>query len=102
MVEDNEKLANRNMDKAETKDANEILSAFNLPVFGHNRQVDQSEIQIQPINWDHAIENDRTRVLIMTHHRSGSSFTGELFNQHPDVFYMYDLGMKNDIFSPTR
>ena len=32
----------------------------------------------------------RQRVLILTHHRSGSSFTGEIFNLHPDAFYMYE------------
>jgi len=29
-------------------------------------------------------------VIILTNHRSGSSFVGELFNQHPDVFYMFE------------
>ncbi|XP_078704031.1 carbohydrate sulfotransferase 3-like [Branchiostoma floridae x Branchiostoma belcheri] len=32
----------------------------------------------------------RTAVLIVTQMRSGSSFVGELFNQHPDVFYVYE------------
>ena len=88
-IEDNEKLANRNMNKTETKDAAEILAAFDLPGFNSHRQVDQSQIQIQPKD-DYAMSKNITRVVIMTHHRSGSSFTGELFNQHPDVFYMYE------------
>ncbi|XP_039260247.2 carbohydrate sulfotransferase 1-like [Styela clava] len=29
-------------------------------------------------------------VVILTNHRSGSSFFGELFNQHPDVFYVFE------------
>ena len=31
-----------------------------------------------------------TAVIIVTAKRSGSSFVGELFNQHPDVFYVYE------------
>jgi len=29
-------------------------------------------------------------IIILTNHRSGSSFFGELFNQHPDVFYSFE------------
>nr|XP_002127093.3 hox4 protein isoform X1 [Ciona intestinalis] len=29
-------------------------------------------------------------VIIVTNHRSGSTFTGELFNQHEDVFYIFE------------
>ena len=32
----------------------------------------------------------RTRTLIYTMFRSGSSFTGEIFSHHPDVFYMFE------------
>ena len=29
-------------------------------------------------------------VVLLTYYRSGSSFVGELFNQHPDVFYHFE------------
>ena len=77
-------------DLIETKDTQEILAAFNLPGFGEAHHVDTSQIKLEPDNWKLNLALNKTRVLIMTHHRSGSSFTGELFNQHPDVFYMYE------------
>ncbi|XP_071507045.1 carbohydrate sulfotransferase 1-like [Diadema antillarum] len=32
----------------------------------------------------------RTRVVIVTTKRSGSSFVGELFNSNPEIFYMFE------------
>ncbi|XP_060734640.1 carbohydrate sulfotransferase 1-like isoform X2 [Tachysurus vachellii] len=32
----------------------------------------------------------RKHILLFSQTRSGSSFTGQLFNQHPDIFYMYE------------
>ncbi|XP_078363375.1 carbohydrate sulfotransferase 4-like [Oculina patagonica] len=32
----------------------------------------------------------RRNLIIIAHGRSGSSFTGDIFNHHPDVFYMYE------------
>ena len=32
----------------------------------------------------------RTNVVIIAQGRSGSSFLGQVFNQHPDVFYLYE------------
>ena len=29
-------------------------------------------------------------VILLTYYRSGSSFLGQLFNQHPDVFYQFE------------
>jgi len=29
-------------------------------------------------------------VIILTNYRSGSTFLGELFNQHPDAFYTFE------------
>ena len=34
--------------------------------------------------------NEKTNVLILAHGRSGSSFLGQIFNSHPDVFYIYE------------
>ena len=34
--------------------------------------------------------NARINVIILTHMRSGSSFTGNMFNFHPDVFYLFE------------
>lgn len=32
----------------------------------------------------------RRNLIIIAHGRSGSSITGDIFNHHPDVFYMYE------------
>ncbi|KAG7333327.1 hypothetical protein KOW79_003462 [Hemibagrus wyckioides] len=32
----------------------------------------------------------RKHILLFTQTRSGSSFAGQLFNQHPDIFYMFE------------
>ncbi|XP_046559232.1 uncharacterized protein LOC124268237 [Haliotis rubra] len=32
----------------------------------------------------------RTNVIILTYMRSGSTLTGEMFSQHPDVFYVFE------------
>ncbi|XP_062245032.1 carbohydrate sulfotransferase 1-like [Platichthys flesus] len=34
--------------------------------------------------------NKRTHILILATTRSGSSFVGQLFNQHPEVFYLFE------------
>ena len=41
------------------------------------------------------------RVMILTRYRSGSSFVGDLFSHHPDVYYMFEplrlvYDLKND------
>ena len=33
---------------------------------------------------------EKTNVLIIAHGRTGSSFLGQIFNSHPDVFYIYE------------
>ena len=50
--------------------------------------------QIKDVNF-HASESDKSaktkvKVIILTYMRSGSSFTGDVFNHHPDVFYVYE------------
>ncbi|XP_056138300.1 carbohydrate sulfotransferase 1-like [Lampris incognitus] len=35
-------------------------------------------------------DSRRTHVLILATTRSGSSFLGQLFNQHPEVFYLFE------------
>lgn len=35
-------------------------------------------------------ETARRNLIILSHGRSGSSITGDIFNHHPDVFYMYE------------
>ncbi|CAH1251506.1 CHST1 [Branchiostoma lanceolatum] len=35
-------------------------------------------------------ERKRTAVIVMTSMRSGSTFVGEIFNQHPEAFYIFE------------
>ena len=37
-----------------------------------------------------ALSGPKNRFLIYTRYRSGSSFVGELLNNHPDVYYMFE------------
>lgn len=37
-----------------------------------------------------ARDTKRWNVIILTHMSSGSTFTGNIFNLHPDVFYLYE------------
>ena len=37
-----------------------------------------------------ATDTKRWNVIIVTHMSSGSTFTGNIFNLHPDVFYLYE------------
>ena len=39
---------------------------------------------------DIALNKPRLNVIILTHMSSGSTFFGNLFNLHPDVFYVYE------------
>ena len=34
--------------------------------------------------------SEQTKILVMAQHRSGSSFFSELFNLHPEVFYLFE------------
>ena len=36
------------------------------------------------------IPRQKSGVVLLTYYRSGSSFLGQLFNQHPDVFYHFE------------
>lgn len=38
----------------------------------------------------HQSRTARRNLMIIAHGRSGSSLTGDIFNHHPDVFYMYE------------
>ena len=35
-------------------------------------------------------DNTKVKLIILTYMRSGSSFTGDLFNNHPSVFYVFE------------
>lgn len=41
-------------------------------------------------NHVHLIYRPKTIVVLLAYYRSGSTFTGEFFNQHPQVFYLFE------------
>ncbi|KAM8977454.1 carbohydrate sulfotransferase 7 [Pelodytes ibericus] len=54
---------------------------------------------LDPLTWENEVDEEesvavshvaRTHVYLHATWRSGSSFLGELFNQHPQVFYLYE------------
>nr|XP_039268403.1 carbohydrate sulfotransferase 1-like [Styela clava] len=60
-------------------------------------------IKSKPMKYARRLQrNTPTRgVLIVTNYRSGSSFVGELFNQHPNVFYTYEPLVPVDLQNMT-
>ena len=57
----------------------------------------QSGIHEGDFSW----KMERKSVLILGQGRSGSSFLGEIFNQHPEVMYLYEPLHAYKIFSMT-
>ncbi|XP_071114899.1 carbohydrate sulfotransferase 1-like [Haliotis cracherodii] len=55
---------------------------YNFSTTGANANVALQETEAQ-------IHTD-TRVILLTYMRSGSTFTSELFQTHPDVFFMFE------------
>ena len=64
-------------------------------------KADQSEFQPKPAKNQQGFSSStklssvdtvtkRWNVIILTHMSSGSTFTGNIFNFHPDVFYLYE------------
>ena len=46
----------------------------------------------------------RINVIILTHQSSGSTFLGNIFNFHPDVFYLFEalLHLKAEVYGHGR
>ncbi|KAL9978496.1 hypothetical protein ACROYT_G016019 [Oculina patagonica] len=78
-----------------------ILSLVGVYFVGFSTQTFKySEIQ-QPLPAEHNFSNfeallgdkertARKNLIIVSHGRSGSTLTGDIFNHHPSVFYMYE------------
>lgn len=79
-----------------------LISLKILPQF-FNSEIKDNSALVQPelltAKADWGI--DRKSVLIIGQGRSGSSFLGEIFNQHPDVMYLYEPLHAYKIFSMT-
>ena len=70
---------------------------FNTVAEDNNGLAQQELIMKQANDWG----KDRKNVLIISQGRSGSSFLGEIFNQHPDIMYLYEPLHSYKIFSMT-
>lgn len=60
-------------------------------------QTEKSDLELKPARKRSSLslrvsteDNKRWNVIILTHMSSGSTLTGNLFNLHPDVFYLYE------------
>jgi len=87
------------------------LSSVNVYLFGLSTQLYEfNGIHVQqPIATEHDfVEHSkaplddkekaaRKNLIIVSHGRSGSTLTGDIFNHHPSVFYMYE-----PLQTPTR
>lgn len=69
--------------------------------------VPETKGDIQPVSAKHAeeakqavsskVQNDKLFVILVTGFRTGSTFLGELFNQNPDVLYMFEPFHQNNV-----
>lgn len=50
-----------------------------------NKEIDDNGFQ----RIKYPSSNKRTAILLLASYRSGSSLTGEIFNQHDEVFYFF-------------
>jgi len=53
----------------------------------NNTELTNEEIRVKTFQ---TTEKTKKAIILIAFHRSGSSFTGELLNIHPDVFYSYE------------
>ena len=75
-----------------------------LPSFYVNKGAKDSQSELMQPDLLHVNTNwntERKSVLILGQGRSGSSFLGEIFNQHPDAMYLYEPLHAYKIFSMT-
>ena len=64
---------------------------FGRVVAGIRREpVKQKLGQIDDIVTPEGVTSPRTNLIIVAQPRTGSSFLGDAFNQHPDVFYLFE------------
>ena len=71
----------------ETHELNATINQFTK----NDQNIIKQQVNITKINWMNtesewrANENDKRQkiIILFTYHRSGSSFTGQLLNQHP-------------------
>lgn len=60
-------------------------------VVGIRREpVKQKLEQVDDIDTPGGVTSSRTNLIIVAQPRTGSSFLGDAFNQHPDVFYLFE------------
>ncbi|XP_063422609.1 carbohydrate sulfotransferase 1-like [Mytilus trossulus] len=59
-------------------------------LFGYTLIFSQTCINAKPPGLKLPSKKSVTQVLLIGQMRSGTSFTGELFNQHPEAFYMFE------------
>ena len=69
-------------------------------------KIKKAELNLSNVNISH--NKPRLNVIILTHQGSGSSFTGNLFSLHPEVFYLYEplSGLREEAYkdrdSPSK
>ncbi|XP_070178775.1 carbohydrate sulfotransferase 4-like isoform X2 [Littorina saxatilis] len=60
-----------------------VSTTYHSLTAGNNRTV-------KTLNATAKGNDGKVKVIILTYMRSGSTFTGDLFNHHPSVFYLYE------------
>lgn len=57
-------------------------------------EISEHENDVELHNSEHCktveTQTKRTVIALVAYHRGGSTFTGDILNEHPDVFYLYE------------
>ena len=70
-------------DEHEVKTLSHTCEETGIPVLNNQQELNSTEKSLPE-------RKKRLNVIILTHMSSGSSFSGNIFNLHPDVFYLYE------------
>ena len=66
-----------------------FVKYFIISLKGNSADIRQ---EVRPFSQGNAVKESakRQNLIIVAHGRSGSSFTGNIFNHHPSVFYLFE------------
>jgi len=71
--------------------------------FNHEKTEDKNSTSLSLRTTNH--NSNQKTIVLFTYYRSGSTFTGQLLNQHPDIFYLFEpliLGITEADFADKK
>lgn len=69
-----------------------IINNFNVAAenLTEKRLKNRDHVKLRPKHEQQVGVSNITKVLLLASHRSGSTFLGEIFNQNPEAFYLFE------------